>query len=440
MSPPVQKIPSDAQLPSRADVVVIGGGIIGVSAAYYLAKKGYSVAVVEKGHVAGEQSSRNWGWCRQQGRALPEIPLARHALNFWDDLSAESDTGFRRAGIAMVTKDPAEVESWRVWAEKAAEHQVHSRLLTPAEAAERTPGSGEKWAGGLVTENDGWAEPRKAAPAIAELARKLGVTIHQQCAARGLETSGGRVSGVVTEAGTIATDAVLCAGGAWTSMFLRHHGLDLQQAGVFATAWRTDAAVEVTKGGIGTPGAAIRRREDGGFTVGLSGRGRVELSMHGMRHALKFLPLFLMRRKSLTLRFGRTYAEAPDARLSWVDTEQSPFERVRVFDPAPDPKLVEKGMANLRETFPDLRAAQVAEMWGGFIDSSPDLLPVIGPIDRIPGLFIATCFSGHGFGVGPGAGHLAADLVAGSTPIVDAHPFRYSRMFDGSKLDPAGWN
>ena len=81
MSPPVKPVQSDEALPPSADVVVVGGGIAGITAAYALAKKGHSVAVVEKGVVAGEQSSRNWGWCRQQNRDPRELPLAQRAID-----------------------------------------------------------------------------------------------------------------------------------------------------------------------------------------------------------------------------------------------------------------------------------------------------------------------------------------------------------------------
>src|SRR5262245_29134585 len=229
MSPPLNRIASDERLPAQADVVVIGGGVIGVSAAYHLAKKGYSVALVEKGYVGAEQSSRNWGWCRQQGRARAEIPLAREALRLWEEMQndASVDAGFRRTGILFLTKDPKELADWEKWAGIARECQVHSAVLSPAELAERLPGMPDGWIGGLHTPSDGRAEPAMAVPALAAAARKRGVTIHQECAARGLETKGGRVSAVVTEKGAIHAQSVLLAGGAWSSLFCRRHGIEL---------------------------------------------------------------------------------------------------------------------------------------------------------------------------------------------------------------------
>ena len=101
MSPLIHHITSDETLPKSADVVVIGGGIIGASAAYFLAHRGLSVALVEKGYVGCEQSSRNWGWCRRQNRAAREMPVANLAMRLWNEMTAEigQDLGFRRCGL-----------------------------------------------------------------------------------------------------------------------------------------------------------------------------------------------------------------------------------------------------------------------------------------------------------------------------------------------------
>ena len=105
MNPTILRIPSDEKLPAAADVVVVGGGIVGAAAAYFLAKRGLSVALLEKGYVGCEQSSRSWGWCRRQNRDARELPLASHAMRLWETLAEEigQDLGFRRCGLLYAT-------------------------------------------------------------------------------------------------------------------------------------------------------------------------------------------------------------------------------------------------------------------------------------------------------------------------------------------------
>lgn len=440
MSPPVQPVLSDERLPGSADVVVIGAGIAGSAAAYALAKKGLSVALLDKGQVGGEQSSRNWGWCRQQHRDLRELPLAMKSLEIWGELGRELgvETGFRRTGLLYVTTRPADLAQWEEWTLRARDHQMHSRVLSGAEAKAMTPGSTIDWIGGVHSPTDGRAEPALAGPAIAEGARRLGATIHQNCAARGLETEAGKVSGVVTERGTIRTRAVLCAGGAWSSLFCRWHGIRLAQASVRSTSFATVAAPAVTEGGLSMPDVTIRRRLDGGYTVGLGGRGLVELSPQGLLYARQFWPTFKKRRAGLTFGVGRSFFDGPEALSRWALDRVSPFERHRTLDPAPDPALVQLGLTRLAEYYPALVGLKPAQAWGGLIDSTPDGIPVISAVDSLPGLHLSTGYSGHGFGIGPAAGRLAADLIAGDPPIVDPHPYRYSRLIDGTDLGAPG--
>ncbi|MFC7555784.1 NAD(P)/FAD-dependent oxidoreductase [Pseudoroseomonas wenyumeiae] len=327
MSPPVDRIPSDEKLPEAVDVVVIGAGIIGVAAAYHLAKKGHSVALIEKGHVGAEQSSRNWGWCRQQGRDRHEIPLARASLEMWGKLHEEigADLGFRRQGVLWVTKDLEELAGWERWADDAREMQVHSHMLSAAEIATRMPGSTEPWVGGMETPSDGRAEPSMAAPALAAAARRLGVLLFQNCAARGLETKGGAIDAVVTERGRIRTQAVLLAGGAWSTLFCRRHGINLPQAMVNGTAFRTTATTtSITEGALGTPGFCMRRREDGGYTVALRGRGTLHLTPDGLRYARQFWPTFRQRAAKLKIRLGKPFLEGLTTGANWSLDGETP--------------------------------------------------------------------------------------------------------------------
>ncbi|MBV8651041.1 MAG: FAD-binding oxidoreductase [Alphaproteobacteria bacterium] len=437
MMPPTEPVVSDTQLPQRVDVVVIGGGIIGVSAAYFLAKSGRSVALVEKGPIAHEQSSRNWGWCRTQNRDERELPLQLVSMELWDSLpkAIGADMGFRRNGLVYATKSATELATWSAWIDMARKYQVRNRVLTGAETKALTPGNEQDWLGGIQAPTDGRAEPTMAAPALATAARKLGVTLLQDCAVRGLDIAGGRIAGVITERGRIAADRVLCAGGAWASMFCRRHGIDLPQAGIRSTVFATTPGPQVTKGGLVTPDFTLTPRLDGSYIVAALNRGNLQVTPQGIRYARQFWPTFRERRKSLRVSVGSSLFTGPEALVGkWSFDAPSPFERHRVYAPTPDPRVAEPALKKLKSVYPALSGVGIGGIWAGWIDVTPDSVPVISPVDALPGFFLATGFSGHGFGIGPAAGKLAAELTAGDAPCVDPKPFRYSRLVDGSDL------
>ncbi|HTH99791.1 MAG TPA: FAD-binding oxidoreductase [Acidisoma sp.] len=436
MGPVVDSVDPESFFPQSVDVVVIGGGIVGVSTAFSLAERGISVALCEKGHIAGEQSSRNWGWVRKTGRDQREMPLIIESLRLWEGLDRKiaSDTGFTAAGILYVAEDEATERSHTAWLGRAEPYQMGVRQISGNELANLLPGATRRFRSALYCPTDGRAEPQKAAPAIARAARALGAAILPQCAVRGIEQTAGRVSGVVTEHGRIACNAVVLAGGAWTRLFCGSLGLTLPQLKVLSSVMRTAPMAGTPEPAAWTESFAFRRRQDGGYTIADGHGTAVPLVPDTFRFALKFLPALKAEWNGLRLRLDDRFMTELRQPKQWALDAPSPFEKTRVLDPTPDVARLHKVKDRLVKTFPSFAGVKIEQCWAGLIDVTPDAVPVISTVDRLPGLVIATGFSGHGFGIGPGAGRLAADLATGARPFVDPTAFRFSRFHDGSPI------
>jgi glycine/D-amino acid oxidase-like deaminating enzyme len=134
----------------------------------------------------------------------------------------------------------------------------------------------------------------------------------------------------------------------------------------------------------------------------------------------------------------KPFFHGPEALGGWTFDGESPFERTRILDPAADAATVQEGLTAMRNEYPALAGLKLAQAWGGMIDSTPDAIPVISTVAKLPGLVLSAGYSAHGFGIGPGAGRLAADLATNETPVVDPTPYRYSRLVDGSALETPG--
>lgn len=435
--PHVVPVRGDENLPGEVDVVVIGGGIIGASTALELADQGLRVALCEKGGIGQEQSSRNWGWVRIARRDPREVPLMAEALRIWAglDLRIQRDTGYRRSGIVFTCADDRAYANHERWNRNLDGYQLASRMLSAAEFGSMFPGSDMKLKGALYNADDGRAEPQKAAPAIAEAARARGASVLTECAVRGIETAGGAVSAVITERGRIDCKAVVLAGGAWSSLFSNLYGIDLPQLKVLNSVLRTKPLEGGPEQAIWADGFAIRKRQDGGYTIASGHENVVDIVPKSFRYARAFLPALRAEWSSLSFRLGNRFLEEARIASRWSMDATSPFEQCRVLDPKPSEKHSNLAFASLRQAFPVFDKAEIAQRWAGYIDVTPDAIPVISAIDRIPGFYIATGFSGHGFGIGPAAGRLMADIVTGRPPLVAPHDFRFSRFSDGSRIE-----
>ncbi|CZZ98056.1 oxidoreductase [Bordetella trematum] len=417
------------QLPNSVDVAIIGAGIIGISTAWALARAGLRVAVFEKGAIGAEQSSRNWGWIRSVKRDHCELPLALRANALWQALQQQVDVGYRQRGLAYLAASAAEMEGYAKWLQAARPYGISARLVE-AQALPALLGapSARDWQGALYSAEDGVAEPQLATAAIAGLAREAGCQIFEHCAARGLDVAAGRVRGVVTESGVVAAAAVVLAGGAWSRLFCGNSGVSFPQLKVHASVLRTTPLESGMDLAINGGDFTCRKRADGGYSVSQLGASTADLTPDSIRLMRQFLPAWMAERKYLKLRVGRRFLEEWRMPRRFALDAPTPFEQHRILDPQPGMAAISTALEKLKAAFPAFGAAQVAGAWAGMIDVTPDALPVMSAVDAVPGFFLASGFSGHGFGIGPAAGELMSELVQGKPPSVDATPFRLSRF------------
>jgi len=427
-------------LPAETDVAVIGGGIIGVMTAWFLADAGLRVTLLEKGRVAAEQSSRNWGWIRQQGRDAAELPLMIEANRLWRAIAPglDTDIGLAQTGVLYLADDAQSMAGYADWLPLAQAHGLDTRLLDGAGVARLLPQAARRWAGALWTPSDMRAEPWLAVPALARAAAARGVTILEDCAARLIDTAAGRVSGVITEQGRLRCPEVVVAGGAWSALFLRRHGIAIPQLAVRATLAATLPLPEVFAGNASDAEVAFRRRADGGYSLAPGGFHEFLIGPDAFRAFPFFRPHLrdTLRGTRLLPAAPRFYPDAWTTPRRWDADRPSPFEAMRILNPRPHAPTVAALARAFGARFPGLGPVPLRLAWAGMIDTMPDVVPVISRADALPGLTIATGMSGHGFGIGPAVGRVTAALVTGRAPGHDLARFRLARFSDGSPMIP----
>ena len=420
-----------AGLPRRCDAVVVGGGLLGLSSAYELARRGLKVVVVESGQVGGRQSGRNLGFVRQQGRAPAELPMMMAANQRWQGLSHElgTDVQWRMGGNLRLTNDPGLASRYERWAADAASLGLDSRVVSSTEVASILPGVSEKWLLGIFTASDGHADPNATCRAYAAALRKRGVQVCAGVPVQRITFAGGSVTGVTTPIGELKADVVVLAAGSGSARLARGAAAQIPQQLVSQTVILTEPVPEVTRAAAWTGELFIRQDARGCLRLAAATRNEIVLDLAGIRHAGRFLSSYLSNRSRLRVpldpaSLARALLRPMQSTWGGVLPPQPRFDDVRFC------------LERAQRYFPGLDGLRLRRAWSGEIEVTPDALPVIDGGCGPGGLVIATGMSGHGFGLGPIVGNVVADIVDGAETGFDLRPFRVARFHDGSRLEP----
>lgn len=418
----------DPSLPKQADVVIIGAGILGITSAIELASRGLSVVICEKGVVAGEQSSRAFGWVTNHGISPELQPFAARSVELWHGMNQKLgvDTGFRASGYVQASMNDAEIVGYQEWIDSTKGlPYVQAEVVSGEKLKQLLPGATSDWKAALHQPGGGSVEPNFTVPTMALVAKQRGVKIITGCAVRTIETAGGVISGVVTEKGLIKTSRVVLAGGTWSRPFLGNLGINLPVLPSYLSMQRLSAVNGPA--GCGSCGdAAWRRQIDGSYSLGAH-RLAGPITLDSFRLMSEFAPVVKALGSELNLGLTRDFINSFTQPRSWTADEVTIFEKERVLAPTPDNDLLDEMLKVVRTEFPQFQQAKVVERWGGIINVAPDFNPVVDEVSSIPGLALATAFT-FGMALGPAGGERVAQIVSGDKPAIAGDALNFSRF------------
>lgn len=369
------------------DVIVIGGGISGTSAAYELAKRGMRVTLLERGGLHSMASGWSLAGVRQSGRHPAELPLAQAAVRRWEHLAEElgHDVEYRQDGNLRLALTSEDTRGIRRVVDEGNDSGIRMEYIGGSDAVrELAPAITPTVAGASFCPTDGHANNHLAVQAFAKAAQREGADIRTGAEVISLIVDGDRITGVQTADGPLFADAVIVAAGIYTPRLLAPLNLDLPLDVVLCPVVQTDVMEPTLKPVLGV--------SDGSFA------GRQEASG----------------------RFRLTGESFP-----WAETEHTEANTT------PSMGQVQAMIAGALNVLPALHDIRVNRIWGGLIDRTPDVIPVIERIPAYQGLIVAAGFSGHGFCLGPVTGEILADLAITGTTHHPIDAFTLSRFAAG---------
>ncbi len=372
---------------NTADVIVIGGGVVGCATAYYLAKKGVkNVIVLEADKSIGHGgSSRNGGGVRQSGRDVRELPYAIYAVqNMWPHLSEELgvDVEYYQRGNLRLGKTEMHLEKLEKLASNARSLGLDMNVVDGKTVKEICPYLSDDIIGASWCPTDGHANPMMTTLAYYKRSTEMGVRYFTEAKVKELRKIKGKIRKVVLESGEIfEAETVIVAAGYESRYITRSVGIDVPMTRYFEEALVTEMQPHMFDIMLGTADADFygHQAQHGSFVFG---------SESGLEEATDMSPNDL-KTNSLT---------------------------------------VSAGCRAIMGYIPLLADAKIVRTWGGWLDNCYDGVPVISKVDEVPGLIIACGFTGHGFGTAPSVGLMLSQMVVGEDTVVDISALRYDRF------------
>lgn len=367
-----------------AEVIIIGGGVIGCATAYYLAKEGTSVIVLEgSDHIGNGGSSRNGGGVRQSGRDPRELPLAMYGIrNLWPHLSEELETDceYHQDGNLRLGKTEKHREILEGLADRARACGLDVRMIDGDEVRRINPHLSHEVTVASWCPTDGHANPLTTTLGFYKMARRLGARFITGEPVTELRTVKGKIRKVITPNNVYEGEQVLVAAGLHSREILGTVGIDVPMDGSLLEALVTEAEAPMFDQMLGTADA--------------------DFYGHQTKHG--------------SFVFGGSSGLEP-----FYKDNGTPVTSSRT---AP---CICRG---IMKYFPELADAKIVRTWAGWSDRSADGVPVLGAVDEIPGLYAACAFTGHGFGISPAVGDQLAKLIRTGSTDVDLSPLRYDRF------------
>ncbi|KFF60536.1 sarcosine oxidase subunit beta [Cryobacterium sp. MLB-32] len=375
-------LPAGTTQPDRADVVIIGGGIMGTSIAFHLAEAGVkNIVLIERSDLGTGSSAKPLGGVRATFSDAGNVILGKRSLTAYEGFAERfgTDIGLQQVGYLFLCRSAGEVADCERSTVIQNDHGSNSRMISPAEARAHNPFiSEEALLGASFSPRDGFADPSRVVEAYAEAAIRLGVTILSHTEVLNVERTGDRIDAVETNRGIIVTGAVICCAGAWSRAIGDMAGVSLPVTPVRRQIGMTRQLAE--------PLPTVP------FTLDLS----TTLYFHNYRNGLL---------------------------LGISNTEQEPgFDRDFSYEWLPEFN------AAARLCAPELVNPDLEFGWAGLYENTPDHNALIGASDEVPGFFYATGFSGHGFLQGPAVGELMRDIYLGQESFMDPTAFSADRF------------